>query len=249
MKSTLVPFFMMAMLAPYACDDTSPCEHGATRECTCEGEAGSQLCLWTGEWGDCRCGSSTPDAGAEEDMSGSADMASATDALLSPDMALIDRGPRRVFVTKHTYTAMQVLNACQTAADNAQLGGTWVPWVSKNNPALTSHAIQTINSTGPFNLLNGTTVFLNHAQLAGQPSVPLAMAEDETVFTGTTVVWTGTNTGGMASDYTCLDWTVNQNNQFATVGNATVTTTWTQAPGMQHPCSAATPNHVYCFEQ
>lgn len=130
------------------------------------------------------------------------------------------RTPRRAFVTRgsysgnfldHVQTASDGLAAadaiCQTRADAAQLGGTWVAWLSSSEV----DALDRIGGDGPWQLVDGTVVFANRAQLETEPSDPLMRDEYgaglDDCFCGRVYIWSGTRAGGLRDDATCADWT------------------------------------------
>lgn len=129
-------------------------------------------------------------------------------------------GPLRVFATRGTYhgnllhyvdQASDGLAAadaiCQLRADAAELGGTWVAWLSSAEV----DAIDRIPGDGPWALPDGTVVFQNRAQLQTEPMVALDRDEFgarlDDCFCGRVYAWTGTRAGGFRHDYTCAGWT------------------------------------------
>jgi hypothetical protein len=157
-----------------------------------------------------------------------------------PDLATpVASGEKRLFVTSTAYSATALATVCQDSADAAGLGGLWKPWLSTS----LKDAIDSIQGTGPWKLLDGTVAFKNHAQLATQPSSPINITEDKQTLTNTGYVWTGTTNGGRDSGNSCSGWTTTQNQ--GTVGYPGLTDNWTFSS--YRDCN--THNHVYCFEQ
>lgn len=130
---------------------------------------------------------------------------------------------------------------CQAEADAALLMGTFRAWIS--TPA--QNAIQRMADTGPWTLVDGTTlVFATREQMEQGPSVPLNRnARGELV---ASAVWTGTIEDGTASDETCQSWTSGFTADFAAVGSsAAADIGWTMTATQTCSGSAA----LYCFEQ
>jgi hypothetical protein len=132
-------------------------------------------------------------------------------------------GPLRVFASRgvyagdlihHVAAASDGLAAadaiCQLRADAAELGGTWVAWLSSSEV----DAIDRISGQGPWALLDGTVVFHNRAQLQTEPLGALDRDEfgkrQDDCFCGRVYVWTGTRAGGFRHENTCGDWTSRQ---------------------------------------
>lgn len=163
-------------------------------------------------------------------------------------------GPKRVFVTSGTYTGnlKTAGNAasglaggdalCNLAATAANLGGTWVAWLSSS----TARAIDRVTGTGPWMVLGSSTVvFNNKANIATKPLTTIGVDENGRLTNNT--VWTGTDNGGGASANTCSNWT------FATDGYtyegtygdaANNTTNWTS----YSYSDCRTPRSLLCFE-
>ena len=88
---------------------------------------------------------------------------------------------------------------CQTAANAAQLGGTWRAWLSDN---ASSPSTRFVHSTVPYRLLDGSLVANNWNSLtSGTIAHPIDIFEDGTPVPPSVVheVWTGTNEIGRAS--------------------------------------------------
>ncbi len=172
-----------------------------------------------------------------------------------PGVSGADAQPvKRFFTTSTTYDGLGVggLAAadtkCNHAALVANLGGTWVAWLSDS----TVDAIDRIPDVGPWYLVNGyTLVFPSKSRLEGNPSAHLAMDESG-VAVGQAgqgrYVWTGTAHGGVSSAH-CVDWDDNTIASSGTIGDLQATdSAWTEADEpLQIGCNLF--HHLYCFEQ
>jgi hypothetical protein len=128
---------------------------------------------------------------------------------------------------------------CTNAATAANLGGSWVAWLSTS----TVNAIDRIPDVGPWKLINGVVVFNNKAGLALAPIVPPNV--DEYGGEVRTQVWTGTSVGGTGGGTPCGDWTKNVSAEVAVAGNSSFNEgTWTNAFNIT--CSSVA--QLYCFE-
>jgi hypothetical protein len=222
--------FSMALLSASAsgCGGGSSCAPGQSVACACtDGRMGAQVCESDHSFGPCTC-------------TGGNDMATSDGA--PQDMT--PPPPKRVFVTKTVYAATAAPTVCQSSADAAGLGGTWVPWLSAKWSTGNDNAITTVTSNGSWALVTGEVAFQTRGQLGTTPSVPINVTETGTTLPMNEGVWTGTLTGGTASDYTCQGWTENRNIFAGTVGNVSSTDGWSNSS--YDNCSAS--HHVYCFE-
>jgi hypothetical protein len=203
-------------------DKTGTCVPGATQQCACtDGRTGAQTCDGSGTWDVCQCTGSHPSGG----MDGGDPPAG---------------GSKRVFITKLRYSSTLAKTACQTVADAASLGGTWIPWLSYANGTDASSAI---TGSGPWTLLSGDVIFSNHAQLGTAPAVPINVAEDKSKIESGEYVWTGTLLGGIHSSENCSQW--GGDSSFATVGTVSTPDAWTDTSSI----SCGSTAHLYCFEQ
>lgn len=228
-KSLLfVPLALAAACAPHG----STCVVGQSSACTCtDGKSGAQVCQGDGTFGVCTC--------TGTDSPGSDDGGTSNNP--NPDMRS-SSGPKRVFVTKLTYSGAAVSDQiCQNAADAVVLGGTWRAWLSFH---FGSSAIDHITGTGPWKLITGEVAFQNHAQLGTTPSVPIQVTEMGTKLGPSELVFTGTTTGGVSSSSDCGDWS-GTSGYSATVGQCSSSDSgWTAYTTQQCSISA----HLYCFE-
>ncbi|MEJ7596389.1 MAG: hypothetical protein WKG01_00650 [Kofleriaceae bacterium] len=159
---------------------------------------------------------------------------------------------KRVFVTSLLYPAafQRTIPAatphraadaiCQSLSDAAQLRGTFRAWLSTSTIAAIDH----IETNGPWYRLDGELAFSNHVALQAHPQVAISIDERGEPITGTTLTWTGTAIGGLASTSTCNDWSATTD-VTSTMGLASVTNDWTA----RSRTSCAGEFHLYCFEQ
>jgi hypothetical protein len=161
-------------------------------------------------------------------------------------------GVKRVFVTSNvTIGAMGGVaggdTICQKQAAAANLGGTFVAWLSAAN----APAIGRLAANGPWYLVDRTTrVFASkEAIITTFPEVPID--HDETGkpvkgAVGAALVWTGTSSTGQTpvGAGNCVDFTGIGTGQAGSFTGAR-SPTWTQAQASD--CTAEL--HLYCFEQ
>lgn len=195
------------------------------------------------------------DAGAGDDSG-----VSRADGAAAGDMA--SAMGKRVFVTSTLYygnlqtTIGGVGNgisdgdaACNLAAQAANLGGTWVAWLSTS----TVNAVDRVSGNGPWSLVDGTKVFHNAAGLRLAALAPIDVDENGMKVDGVNgepSVYTGTAFGGtvenkLGTDWTCGDWSATGPSDPGEKGDSRSTTTWTES-SMGGGCGARL--HLYCFE-
>lgn len=160
--------------------------------------------------------------------------------------------PCKVFVSSSVHTAALgglggADTICQNLAAAAGLSGAFKAWLSDDSSeVLTRFA----TSTGPYQLVNGTTIATSFADLTdGTLLAPIGMTEAGGAFGGSSDVWTGTLANGkhFGANFTyCANW----NGSFFDTGPAglatSMTSTWTQAAG---PACDGSVAHLYCFQQ
>lgn len=136
---------------------------------------------------------------------------------------------------------------CQTAANNAGLGGIWKVWMSDSN----TDAINRIADVGPWYWTDKTTlVAASKAALAsGSIQNPIRKYQNGTDTGVGLPTWTGTLSSGLRApgpDGNCSDWT-NAIGGTALVGDTFATSgDWTnESP----PFGCGGNAHFYCFEQ
>lgn len=199
----------------------------------------------------CDDGSSTGAGGA----TGSATTATGTSATAtgsSNSASSSTGGPvSRVFVSSRTY--LGVIGAgglpgadaeCQSMADAAGLGGTWVAWLSTwSGP---NAAGRLAHATHPYVLVGGGVVAADWTDLTDK-TIGVPIHNDETgapADDAVTLVWTGTNTDGAGFSPCCTDWTESNSGSMTGLTTA-VDLKWTTAGGM----TCDQPGRIYCFEQ
>ena len=179
----------------------------------------------------------------------------AASSACGPGVSGVDAQPvKRFFTTNSTYDGLGIGGLvgadtkCNHAALSADLGGTWVAWLSDSN----SDAIDRIPDVGPWYLVNGyTRVFHSKAHLEENPIAHLAM-DEAGVLIGQggqgRYVWTGTGYGGLKNRH-CLDWADNTVSNSGMIGDLQATDrAWTEASEpLQESCNLF--HHLYCFEQ
>lgn len=236
---------VLLTLITAGCGAKSTCVPGQSIACVCaDGAGGAQVCKGDGSYAACQCGATANGGG--DDMAGGGTGGNASGG---GDMATGggSSGAKRLFVTSSTYAGSVAASVCQTVADSVNLGGSWLPWLSASGQPQPD-AIDRISGSGPWQLLDGTVAFANHAQLATSPSVPINMTELGQKLDGNSTtmgVWTGTLTSGVQSGWDCNHWTSTGYN--GDTGSAATTDHWT-ADGSS-AVSCASTYHVYCFEQ
>lgn len=173
---------------------------------------------------------------------------------------------KRVFVTSTIYTGnlgglAGADSQCQTRANAASLGGTWRAWLSDSSQSPSNRFIQ---SSGPYRLLNGTTIANSWSDLTdGILAAPINISELGTtppntvdicgiglggsnVYTGTTAQGTLFNPG---NPFICNNWSTSSSSVWADFGATVRTNTeWSNI------CYAGSANcsqfaRLYCFEQ
>lgn len=231
------------------------CVPGASAPCACAGgQTGAQTCKADGTYDVCQCdvagiggnGSGGDDGGTSTGGSSGGDGGSSSGGS-GGDGGTATGSAKRVFVTSLAYDATVAPTVCQSVADSAGLGGTWVAWLSEKYTTESYPAIDTVKGTGPWKLLTGETAFANHGQLATAPSVMIDVTEMGTKLdVNASQVWTGTATGGQPDGLDCGGWSSNSGASYGLVGSFASPATWTDS-GSSAACSYA--NHVYCFEQ
>jgi hypothetical protein len=172
---------------------------------------------------------------------------------------------KRVFVSSTTHLGdlgggMGALGGdaiCQSLADAAALGGTWMAWLSDSS---TSPDSRFTHSALPYVLVDGTKVADDWSDLTdGLLDNPINLDENGGAppassghFAGDpTLVWTGTEVDGTVRGAHCSDWSDAGSSSFH-MGNRTSTApNWTDCAicggGGGSDCGGPAP--IYCFEQ
>lgn len=178
-------------------------------------------------------------------------------------VATVDARPagKRVFVTSSTYApnfgSVAVADTiCHTTA-SSKLGGTWRAWISL--PAPNDVATRLTHSTGPYVLVDGTTIVANSWTDLISGSIKHAIDQDENagpLQTATGCIdascfstWTATDaTGAYTPSFDCIGWTDTGANPGITGNTAATTTEWTRRNTIfSNGCSLRA--RLYCFEQ
>ena len=160
---------------------------------------------------------------------------------------------KRVFVTNATYNGKlggvsQMNPKCQTAANNAGLGGTWKTWLSSStfSPANQSDGDSWTQHSGPYLRIDGVKVADNWTDLIdGSLDNPINVTEGG-VPKSSGYVWTNTTTSGgiYSTSSHCSNW--NSKSGQARRGDLSSTSsTWTVHSNQN--CSSTA--RLYCFEQ
>jgi hypothetical protein len=161
---------------------------------------------------------------------------------------------RRVFVTDGFVladmgSALSGDAECQSAANAANLGGTWMAWLSDST---TSPATRFAPSNVPYLRLDGTAIATNWVDLTdGTLAAPISVDElgNDLSLSGDGEVWTATSTNGTMGFGDCAEWTSISSAlmDYPSVGVLTGTgLDWTDV--YLQECSR-TNVRLYCFEQ
>lgn len=168
----------------------------------------------------------------------------------------------RVFLSSATFDGAQVGNAgngafggdqiCQGLADAAVLGGTWFAWLSDST---TSPSVRFNQSLGPFELLDGTLIANDWADLtdgAIANFIDLNELGGGPVF-GSQRVWTGTFSDGtpvnvMNAGNFCGNWSSTVPTSDVIAGRVDkIDDQWSRDENFGADCDVVRP--LYCFEQ
>ena len=173
---------------------------------------------------------------------------------------------RRTFVSSATYTgnlggSTGADSKCQTLANTAGLGGTWMAWLSDSS---SSPSVRFSQSGNPYVLLDRTPVASSWSDLT-DGALSSAISQDETgktpavsqiTWCSTTPIKVFTNTRKDGTAYfstttnTCNNWTSNSSNQGAfngLDGDASGSNSlWTEGCASDY-CDRV--GRLYCFEQ
>jgi hypothetical protein len=168
---------------------------------------------------------------------------------------IIDNATTRVFVTSEaTSSDMGGPSGadayCQEVADSAELGGTWVAYVSGGGAT----AITRI-ADGPYHRLDGVLIAMDKADLT-DGSIAVSISINENLSFTSTSVCTGSSAAGYAtggstaSGGNCVGWTrgcgvCDGNHWYVEVGDSNRTSDDWSTKGWNF-CGSC---HLYCFEQ
>jgi hypothetical protein len=163
-------------------------------------------------------------------------------------------GPCRVFATSTPYSGnlgglSGADDKCQLRALVAGLPGTYRAWLSD---ATGSPSTRFVRSTGPYQLVNGTTIAANWADLTdGALAAPINVTETGGAVRVSDLAWTATKTNGTFNqlvNYNCVNWSTAAVTGFGLAGIPTEASgAWTEE---FLAASCGEPNvHLYCFQQ
>jgi hypothetical protein len=163
-------------------------------------------------------------------------------------------GPCRVFVSSHTYAGnlggLDGADAeCQALAKATKLPGSYKAWLSDDTG---SPSTRFVHSTGPYQLVNGTTIANNWADLT-DGSLRHAINKSETGGRppGDKLVWTRTQSDGTPNtppdDDDCEGWTKATAPPYGSGGDPTETDFRWSARFSGDGCTNN--RSLYCFQQ
>jgi hypothetical protein len=186
-KRSQVLGFVLLFVASGCSDsgDGSRCVVGQSIVCACSnGSMGAQSCEDGSRYSACSCDPSTMNPG-------------------NRDLGMNPSGGKRIFVTRTSYdgkmstafTGDNIDQLCQTAADGAALGGTFVSWAVSPAGVL---PISRLTAQGPWYALDGTLLFNNKENLKTTPMNPIELDEFKQACQFCEV-WTGLTSGGVAA--------------------------------------------------
>ena len=130
---------------------------------------------------------------------------------------------------------------CQTRANAAALGGTWIAWLSSSS----SDAKDRIGDY-KYLRMDGSLVANGKADLTdGNISNPIEINENGAVITVDPIAWTATTSLGIRRPGTCIDWTSGSFPNGQLGYNSFANAQWTE--GGSRSCDNL--QNLYCFEQ
>jgi hypothetical protein len=216
----------------------------------------------------------TPDTGGQDTSSadtGAADAAVDGKAKDGGDASKADAMEaakhKHVFVTSQSYqgqvdiTGLGGVNdgdtQCNSAAQSAALGGTWVAWLSgTDDVGFPRNAVDRVMDVSPWYLMDNTTlVFATKTDIGfNPPQHAIDQDENGQPVGGFSTVWTGTLSDGSAATDTCTDaammksWTSSAATVSGATGDASSMLDWT-ASLLSNPDTCDQMHRLYCFEQ
>ncbi len=159
----------------------------------------------------------------------------------------------RVFVSSSVYngnlgTLAGADQKCTALATAANLGGTWMAWLS-DGVSSPSGRFMTKGGPQPYVRLDGKIVANNWAALISMPLlVPIDITEKNLPAGDPSHVWTNTKPDGTVNNFdnNCIGWTTSGNGLDANNGLRSATDgNWSQ----EGTDKCGTQNRLYCFEQ
>jgi hypothetical protein len=163
-------------------------------------------------------------------------------------------GPCLVFVTSANYGSnlnglTGADNLCQTAANNAMpapLPGSYKAWLADSSGSPSTRFVQ---STGPYRLVNGTTIAANWADLTdGTLAARINFTEHKTAVGELFKTWTSVQKNGTLAEsgYSCKGWKSNLITELGGTGSSrSSSAAWTL--DAYETCSQL--RRLYCFQQ
>ncbi len=190
-----------------------------------------------------------PDGGT----SGPTDASAQKDAAVSDGVAdSASATKKRIFVTSTLYAGnlgglAGADTKCQTVADSANLGAHFVAWASD----IGTDAIDRIADVGPwFGSDQATLLFTGKTSgtnpLTSDPISGVTRDEAGHVLHPNTFYWTGTKSGGMATNTDCSQWTVGTGSATGNGGETGSVPLWSFTGGN---AACNTPGALLCIEQ
>jgi prepilin-type N-terminal cleavage/methylation domain-containing protein len=155
-------------------------------------------------------------------------------------------GPKQIFVTTGTWNGnlgglTGAAAKCQTAAIDAGLSGTYVAWLSGDGYYASDYT-----SSANYYILVDTTRVADSEEDLTDGTLQTAINKDEYSNARNTAVWTGTDSMGYDSGYTCTDWTNSTSGISGTAGlSSAADQTWTD--NGTAACNSL--KSLYCVEQ
>ncbi len=186
--------------------------------------------------------------GGDGAAGGAPDAASPVDGATGPDAP---PGAKRIFISSAKFAGQfgglaGADYACVAAAQDAQLNGNWVAWLSSS----TVDAIDRVHDVGPWYDLGGNMIFADRANLMTSPLTALWLDEHGS-FLPSDRIWTATGPGGRYQEAIpghapCAEWTAGVMVEDAQVGQVGHQDGgWTSA----FSTSCDQQGHLICLEQ
>jgi hypothetical protein len=154
----------------------------------------------------------------------------------------------RVFVTSATFTGdfggqPGTDAACQKAATDAALGGTWRAWTGGSAGTPDSRFTHGPN---PYVLVGGAQIAADWTDLTdGTLAAPIDHDEHGAAVTAMDLVWTGVGANGKSLQPNCNDWVGQTGTHYGSMHDTT--SAWSDAGAIY--CPSAMPGRLFCFEQ
>lgn len=246
--------FASLAIAGCAGDDQTDDAAGDTTSGTTSGSSSSGMTTASDESTRGDTTGATSSTGADEtttegSSTGPAETTTGTDTGSTDTGAQVDGS--RVFVTSTKYDGnlgglLGADDRCQTQADAAALGGTWLAWLGDGREG---PAMRFVQSEDEYRLVTGEVIAEDFADLIdGTIAVPINIDETGTPLPDDDdmIVWTAVfHTGGEPTPVNCEGWTV-ADESIVPTGLASATDSgWT----VSAPFACSEMHRLYCFEQ